>query len=82
MNDEIRQRAIEFLRRDFGGATRAAIRYDIKCYPANWWVSHHFTWGMGIRNLLRNNGYGEKELGIDNLDDVYIPIVEEAVKND
>lgn len=27
-----------------------------------WWVGHHFGWGMSMRNLLRENGYGEQEL--------------------
>lgn len=39
----------------------------------------HFREGMSIRNLLRMNGYGERELGVDNLDDVYIGLIEEAL---
>lgn len=46
--------------------------------PDKWWVEHHFSWGMGVRNMLRKNGYSEKALGIDNLDDYYIPFVEQA----
>ena len=46
--------------------------------PEKWWIGHHFGWGMGVRNMLRKNGFDEKELGIDNLDDYYIPLVEQA----
>lgn len=39
----------------------------------------HFGWGMGIRNYLRQQGYGEKWFGIDNLDDFYVTLVEMAL---
>lgn len=39
----------------------------------------HFGFGMGVRNYLRNHGFGEKELEVDNLDDYYVAMVEEAV---
>ena len=38
----------------------------------------HLREGMALRNLLRAGGYGERELGVDNLDDVYIGLMEEA----
>lgn len=50
----------------------------IKKEPSEWWAGHHFGWGMSMRNLLRKNGFSEKEIGVDNLDDYYIPIIEEA----
>jgi hypothetical protein len=34
---------------------------------------------MAVRNLLRKGGFGEKELGVGNLDDVYVELVEQAV---
>lgn len=40
----------------------------------------HFEQGMAVRNFLRDNGFGEKDLGVDNLDDVYIEIIELAVE--
>jgi hypothetical protein len=46
--------------------------------PNKWWVMHHFTWGMAMRNLLRENGFTEQELGIDNLDNYYISLIEQA----
>ncbi len=39
----------------------------------------HHGWGTAVRNLLRTEGFGEKELGVDNLDDYYTALVEAAV---
>jgi hypothetical protein len=39
----------------------------------------HHGWGTGIRNLLRQNGFAETEMGIDNWDDYYAVVVEKAV---
>jgi len=33
---------------------------------------------MRMRNLLCSNGYGEQELGVGNLDDYYIELIENA----
>ncbi len=38
--------------------------------------SFHFYEGMWIRNWLRDNGFGETQLQVSNLDDYYIKIVE------
>lgn len=45
----------------------------------DWPAAYHFGWGMGMRNALRRNGFGEREFGIQNLDNIYIELVEEAV---
>ena len=47
-------------------------------YPG---VSFHMNHGMAIRNLLRGNGFSEAYFGVENLDDIYIPLFEAAVKN-
>jgi len=44
-----------------------------------WFVQFHSSTGMGIRNVLRDGGFGEKELDIENLDYVYVQIIERAV---
>lgn len=54
-----------------------AIREDHPWYTQD---RFHFTCGMGVRNSLRENGFGEKEFGIDNLDDLYIGIIEKALE--
>jgi len=40
----------------------------------------HFQFATMVRNELRCSGFGERELGVHNLDDVYLFIVEEALK--
>ena len=50
----------------------------IKENNQEWWLGLHFGWGMTMRNLLRENGYGEKDLGIGNLDDYYVGWIEQA----
>lgn len=44
--------------------------------PETWWASSHFTWGMQIRNLLRDNVCLDNKLPSGNWDDYYIQIVE------
>lgn len=44
-----------------------------------WWVPYHFYWGMSVRNTLRTKGFDEEYFKIDNLDDFYVPLVEEAL---
>lgn len=51
----------------------------MKRSPTEWWIGHHFGWGMSMRNLLRTNGYGEQELGVGNMDDYYVALIEQAV---
>jgi len=43
-----------------------------------WWTAHHFAGMMGVRNALRSSGHGETELGVDNLDDYAVGLVELA----
>ncbi len=71
---------IEFLRNFLLDKVKEQIRKAIDKNKLNWFAPYHFHWGMGIRNALRNAGYGEKYFGIDNLDDIYVELVEEAVK--
>lgn len=53
----------------------------IKEEDEEWWVSYHSGWGRRIRNLLRENGYTEEALGVRNLDDIYIVIVEFVIRS-
>ena len=48
--------------------------------PEGWYVGYHFGWGMAVRNLLREKGFGEEYFGVHNLDDIYVALVEEALK--
>jgi hypothetical protein len=42
--------------------------------------SPHFGFGMTVRNALRRAGFGEEYFGVHNLDDIYIDVIEEAVR--
>jgi hypothetical protein len=55
------------------------LRRKVQADPKGWWIGHHFSFGMTMRNIMRQNGFGEKELEVDNLDDYYIPCIEEAL---
>ena len=58
------------------GRIRAAIAHD---GIRTWITPYHFHWGMAVRNALRAKGFGEREFMIDNLDNIYVPLIEEAV---
>jgi hypothetical protein len=70
-----RTAAVEFLKGEIDVEQIRTLSYA----DPEWWVGGHFHWGMAIRNRLRSGGFGEKELGVDNLDDYYIGLVELAV---
>lgn len=44
-----------------------------------WWVAHHHGYMTWVRNQLRQEGFGEKELKIDCLDDYAVGLVELAL---
>lgn len=52
---------------------------DEKQYAAL--LSPHFGFGMQVRNTLRRAGFGERELGVHNLDCVYVHLIEEALRD-
>ncbi|GEM_PF-3458825 len=56
------------------------IRADYAKDPLNWWKQGHFHFGLAVRNQLRRKGYDEKYFSVNNLDDIYVFIVEEALK--
>jgi len=39
-----------------------------------------FGFGMQVRNALRRAGFGEQELGVPSLDDIYVDLLEAAVR--
>ena len=80
IHPEKRQLAIKFLQGYFADApsTIQEIHLAIEKDPQTWWVDYHLTWGMGVRNLLRRNGFSEVDLGVENLDDCYVALIESA----
>jgi len=59
----------------------AKIREAIDADPDNWVAPYHFFFGMAVRNALRDGGFGEDYFPIWNLDDIYVPLIERAVKD-
>jgi hypothetical protein len=64
------------------GPAKDRIATEMKKDPELWWTEYHFGWGMQVRNDLRTAGFGEKEFEIANMDNIYIPLVEEALGGD
>ena len=70
--------AAQFLRSWFPFDVAAAITNEASIDP-EWWVKHHHGGMMACRNALRTAGFGEKDFGIDNLDDYAVGLVEVAL---
>lgn len=73
-----REPAIAYLRKHL--AEKEKIRRLIKKDSVNWCIPYHLTWGMTVRNKLRGAGFGEEYFNIGNLDDIYVELVEDAVR--
>ena len=58
------------------------IRSAVEDNPDEWWIPHHFFFGMWVRNTLRSGGFDEKFFDIHNLDDIWVPLLEKAVEFD
>ena len=70
---------IGFLRGYFADAPQTVQQIrDAAASDGLWWADYHMTWGMAVRNLLRRNGFDERSLGVENLDDVWVGLVEGA----
>lgn len=72
--------AVDFLKTNLAEALddlRKAVATPSKY---GWVAPYHHGWGTAVRNLLRQHKFGEQEFGIDNLDNIYVALVEEAAK--
>lgn len=47
--------------------------------PVGWWAPFHFSGGMAVRNRLRNAGFGELDFGIENMDNIYVALLSDAI---
>lgn len=72
--------AIEFFRTRLSDEVKEQIRGAMRIDITSWFAVGHFTWGMSARNSLRDAGFCEGYFGIENLDDIYVEIIEDAVK--
>lgn len=44
-----------------------------------WAIPYHNSWGMGVRNLFREEGFLDKQLPDGNWDDYYVQVIEFAL---
>jgi hypothetical protein len=70
--------AVEFLKGAAPAAELDRLR-PIAAADPEWWTAHHFGAMMAVRNMLRRAGFGETDLGVDNLDDYAVGMVELAL---
>ena len=81
LDPELRGKMVAALRSLFHGTTTTKqIRELISSDPLGWAPPLHYYWGMAVRNALRDLGYTEAAIGIENLDDIWVGLVELAVK--
>ena len=77
--EECMVEAINYLREQFPLEVKKQV-YDMYIEdPKDWYVEHHFFWGMHIRNELRNHGLKDEFLPTGNWDDYYVEAIEKAV---
>lgn len=69
--------AVRFLRGHIPAAEQTQVREEL--LQPEGLAPFHFWWGMSIRNALRGAGYCEEAFGVQNLDNIYIQLVTEAV---
>jgi len=70
--------AVRWLRGYLAPGVLLQIRELVANHDPNWPAGYHFGWGMGLRNALRDHGFGEEPMGVRNLDNIYVALVEEA----
>ena len=82
LDPQLKEKAVNFLNKTFSEFEKNTFREWIKKDPEDWFAKSrwHFEEGMKIRNLLRENRFGEKYFCIQNLDDIYVELIEDAIK--
>jgi hypothetical protein len=78
---EVKEPVVKLLRKELA-PVRLQIAQEIKKRPKDWIGPYHFWWGMKVRNMLRDAGYGEVYFGVENLDEIYAELIEAAVKEE
>ena len=72
-----KKKAIQYLIDKIPAETLEEVAKSIRDDGPDWGILHHFDFGMDVRNLLRE---GEFNWGPIDLDEVWIGLVEKAVK--
>lgn len=72
------RKAVEAARAHMDESGAEFIRDAHEQDPDAWWAGFHMRGGMAFRNWMRDNGFGERAFGIQNLDHIYVAVLEEA----
>jgi hypothetical protein len=80
LSEEKKYPAIDCLKNHISKELKIGLRILIERDPEGWFAMYHHGWGTAIRNVLRQKGFGEEYFNINNLDDIYVELVEDAVK--
>lgn len=79
LSEEVRDRAVEIVVRVLEISDVSRIKKEASKNKLNWSSRYHFSWGMWMRNQLRNRGIPDSALPSGNWDDYYVPVVELAL---
>jgi hypothetical protein len=82
LSQEKVDKAVNFIRGRLPDKTKREIEHAIKKDPGRWVAQYHFNWGMAMRNELRSAGFGEDFFDVENLDYIYVMLIEKAVKKE
>lgn len=78
--ERVRADAIRFLRDRLREETVAQILDSLQHITKTQWATQrHFGFGMGVRNILRAEGFTASALGVASLDDVWAELFWEAL---
>jgi hypothetical protein len=82
VEDELK--IISYLRDNLNDTYKKELEGRIKNNPKGWVYEgspqpFHFNEGMHLRNLIRNGGFNEEYLGIENLDNIYAYLIKRAL---
>lgn len=81
LDAEFKRDAVQMLRATLPAKIKEKIRADHAQYGVMWIHDGelgHFSFGMHVRNFLRQNGFRDELTPTGNLDDCYIPLLEAA----
>jgi len=72
------EKSVIFLSKNIPDDVKEQVKEEWKRDPNHWATPYHFSYGMFIRNQLRNNVCRDEELPTGNFDDYYVRFVELA----
>jgi hypothetical protein len=72
--------AVRLLKRLITEEARERILDAIRSNPSGWQSESHFGLGMAVRNNLREHGYTESVLAVENLDEIWADLLCEALE--